>query len=406
MMFVLVAFSLALTGCGRELKLSIRASEDEKDQPSMALVRKIELSYHSPAGEERMREGVAVFGLSQPVSVKSELLRDLEVEDGGLFVARGYSGDGRLFLEGSAAARPDETDLVEIVLGREANERSALASTLIQKIELAGELKVAERVFEADELSAAARRGECLRLPPWVIPTNARSSPEIVFSTRILSDLHFQAGSMSEGKFVPWNAQERISQNGLGQSALALDHRFFDGLLYKKRLDFVLKIFSKEYEGCLNISSKPELASPVLSVSSAKGTEEPPLVIPPRPRGQEHLSGPRVLYPVAWLRVTNPNAIPLKVRVTGTVTLREGPKPMCAWTGLTEEGIRFFDARFERSIGHELTVRANDKGYVYFYGAAHAEGGECLGFTGAGLEVNWEVEADGVASQSKKGYVN
>src|SRR5262249_43589157 len=149
-------------------------------------VRNVEVSYRDPQGHEQVRESVPVVGLTQPMSMRQDLLKDVEVEKEGSFEARAYSGDGQLLLSGKASADPGEGDGVDIELGRGGPVKgSDLASPLLRRVRLVAPRIAGEFNRDAVELRKGAEEKRCLQMPQIEMDPSTGGEPKIVFESTI-----------------------------------------------------------------------------------------------------------------------------------------------------------------------------------------------------------------------------
>lgn len=264
---ILSFWAVFIAGCGSDLKLSVRAAESEKDQPSTQLVRKVELSYHDASGSEKMRESVPVLGLSQPVSFKSDLVKDLEVEEGGRFEARAYSGDGYQLLHGSSQVPAEADDGIEIVMGRDGfNQvggvsKFALSSPTLRKIKVAHSNVSSEFALDARFLQESAIQNNCAELPLIQINAGSGVFPSLILESSIFGAAYqYEAGQFENGNFVSWGGLQSTVLGATGEPIIELGKNFYQGRLLQSSKQFLLRLRSSHEEGCLKVSTKIETA--------------------------------------------------------------------------------------------------------------------------------------------------
>jgi hypothetical protein len=293
--FMLLVAVLGLSACGKSGKLSVKADPNEKDQPSTALVRKVEISYRDPGGKEQMREAVAAYGMGQPISVDSEKLKDLDWDEKGSFEARAYSGDGLLLLRGESVARKNDSEEVEVVLSR-TNNQAAASSAVIRAIRIDGGSGLSRFRAEGTDLRAVASTNHCLALPVIAMPSDSGLPVQIVFEGTIKApSLKYEIAGE-----VPQAQIHEMKINGAGDAVIELR---------PSSQKQTYRIFSKEYEGCLDVETKAKVIAPVLEFKNFGGEDT-------RPRDIE-----AELRRIGALVVHNPNDREITITVRATVSL-------------------------------------------------------------------------------------
>ena len=194
---------MVFTACGKDIKVSIKAAEVEKGQPAAALTRKIDVTYRSADGQEQLRETVAVLGLSQPASLKSDLVKKVEWKKEGKWEAWAYSADGILLLKGTSQPDPDQTSLVEIELNRKEVQTAALGSALLRKIRIANAPELSNYRMDAQELSKIPDLANCKPLPNMMLHPASGVFPTLVF-VFFLEYLYSQLIAVSLFHFCPF----------------------------------------------------------------------------------------------------------------------------------------------------------------------------------------------------------
>ncbi|MBI3542352.1 MAG: hypothetical protein HY075_03645 [Deltaproteobacteria bacterium] len=230
LILLLTIVGMGLSGCGKDMKVSVRATESEKDQPSAALVRKVEVSYHDPAGHEQLRENIPVLGLAQPVSMRSDLLKDVRVEKDGVFEARGYSGDGMLLLRGVTRADPDEADTVEVLLNRDASHPATMALPVLRRIRLVDAPISGDFTRTEADLRAESRSGRCLVLPDLRMSPSLGAYPKLILEGAVKgASFQIEVGHRKDDGSFQLAAVLGPKMNPVGDAQLELGRTFLEG---------------------------------------------------------------------------------------------------------------------------------------------------------------------------------
>ncbi|MBI3555099.1 MAG: hypothetical protein HY074_02395 [Deltaproteobacteria bacterium] len=373
----LVAFSLVFAGCGKDMKLGIKAAETEKDQPSAALVRNVQVTYHTPAGKEEMRESIPVLGLSQPVSTRADLLKDLHVEKDGVFEARGYTADGILVLRGQALANPEAGDAIEITLDREASQATLLGSPVLRRIKLAD--AAISQSFErtAKEFQAGSANGRCVEMPDLKFNLASGAHPKIVFEGAIsMPSFKVEVGVRAErGLFKALSATLPLANNSAGHAELELGRRFLDGALFTKPMSLIIKLYSNQYEGCLEFKTRPEVAPLTAFYTQERGVGM-----------DQRQQFP--LFALGELHLVNPNDYAMQVKVVGTVSALAGDKRLQPCIHRYKDTTTFDKLRCPAMISETITVQPHHIGGLGVFPALNLHPIELVS---RGIRIDWSV---------------
>ncbi len=368
--------SMVFVGCGKDMKLGIKAAEAEKDQPSAALVRNVQVTYHTPAGHEEMRESIPVLGLSQPVSTRADLLKDLHVEKDGIFEARGYTSDGILVLRGQAFANPEQGEAVEIIMDREASQATTLGSPLLRRIRLANASTPREFVREAKDFRAESDNGRCVELPDLRLNPASGSHPKLIFEGAVKApSFRVEVGIRVErGLFKALSGLVPVQINPAGDGELELGHRFLDGLLFKGPTSFIIRLHSNQYEGCLEIKTRPEPAPlrVVFSLGRGAGVD----VMRHHP-----------LSALGELSLLNPNDYTVSARVVGIMTSLATSERLQPCLHQNGDTVLFEKLRCAPTITETIEVPAHGRGgFAVFAGMSSK-----WDFFNRQLRIDWNV---------------
>lgn len=365
---VMVVFGILAAGCGskRDMHVEIKAEEREKDQPSAALVRKVELTYHTPGGEEKLRQGIAVLGLGQPVSVSADQLKEIEVEKGGVFEARGYASDGILLLRGTAQADPEARDTIDITLSRSASQSTVLGSPLLRRVRLADASLPRGFMRDAREVQAESEGGRCVEVPPFKMD-NAGISPKIVLEGAVKAPSFKAEISVASGR----GAQRKIPEafplriNSAGDAELELGQAFLDGALYKSSVRMEVRIYSNQYEGCLRLATHPVMLPVRVDPRMERGVND------------EIYSG--AVAPSQTLMFSNPNSADVQVKFTASIAdagsaAALGSKHQICYS-FSNDPQRASSLSCREQLSEVFVMRANEgRGISFFLGLMYIHG--------------------------------
>ena len=381
---VIILVCLLFAGCGKDMKLGIKAAESEKDQPSAALVRNVQVTYHTPAGKEEMRENIPVLGLSQPVSTRADMLKDLHVEKDGVFEARGYTADGILVLRGQALASPEDSDAVQITLDRDASQATVLGSPLLRRIRLANAALPLEFTRDAKDFRTESDSGHCVVLPDLKINPGSGSQPKLIFEGAVKApSFKVEVGFRAErGLFKALSALVPVLINAAGDGELEFGRHFLDGALFKGPRSFIIRLHSTQYEGCLEIKTRPELA-PVRAVFT------------PGSGASMELSTGRYSYylPFGILNLSNPNDYPVNVQVAGIMTSMATSERLQPCIHQHGDRFQWEQLRCVPMISETIVVGPHERGGLAVF----------VGMNSAGLRLNRRLRIDWSIS-SKTGF--
>ncbi|MEW6055716.1 MAG: hypothetical protein AB1540_03805 [Bdellovibrionota bacterium] len=290
-------FAIFGLGCGSDLKLSLRSDEKDKDHPSVALVRRVELTYHNGSGREELRQNIPVLGLSQPVATESEAIRNLDWDKEGIFEARAYTADGLLLLRGTTRANPDEEQEVRITMSRSESQASAMGSAYLKKLRVRRVPELADYELNAGQLRAEMDRQGCVTLPALVLRTSGFEFPQLTFETTVKSpQLTFEVGqSDAQGAFQGWAGKMAIPLGVTGDPEIELGNQFFNGVLFQgSNKQFQIRFYSDQYEGCVNVTTRLQTLPLIVTASAREGAGAV---------AQRFLRVP----PIAHILIRNPN---------------------------------------------------------------------------------------------------
>jgi len=347
-------------GCGRDLKLSIKAHEADKDGTGAALARKVELSYRDPSGTETLREAIPVLGLSQPVAFQSEKLKKMEWSEGGRFEARAYSSDGLLVLAGASAPLKTDQKEVEVVIGHSPVAglgAMQLHSAVIRKIHLKHSAADGDQSWDLDRLESTKGRQNCLHLPGIQLKQNQAVAPELAIECSLKApDLDYEVYEQNgNGQYLSLVPRQSLPVSSNGQPTLEIGSQFLDGRVLVKKANYQVRLFSSVYEGCLEFQAGPSAESPQVTVSTFPG---------PRQYGVTGLVSPR-----STITITNPNRVPLQIHFSATARLSSGSHALQLHYAHSAAASVITDMIKGVGLTHELEVAALSKSEVSVYAA-------------------------------------
>lgn len=385
--WILVVASLAV-GCGkRDLNLSVKAADSERDQPTAALVRKVELTYSSPAGKEQMHQSIPVLGLSQPVSARADLLKDVEVEEGGVFEARGYTSEGLLMLRGLAQAH-DNSEGVEIAMGRDGNPPELMDKPLLRRVRLANVPNGSSFEKDVKDLPATPNGGSehCTELPALKIGGGqAGSFPKIILEAAVKAPkFTVELGvRLEKGLFKALEGERVLPINPAGDAELELGRQLLNGALLKHAWKLMFRLHSSRYEGCFEVTTNPEFFPPELS---------------------EHLTGgwgkaPNFFNnePMAYMDVFNPNTVPMRIEIAGAINQAQSGAVMWPCYDLSAAPRPLSSVRCKNQMAAKVLVSAGGFQRIGVFGALPQSGSSYFDMVTKGLKVSWVINAEAVA---------
>jgi hypothetical protein len=339
--FMLLVIIVSLSACGKSAKLSVKADQNEKDQPSTANVRKIEISYRDPGGKEQMRESVAAYGMGQPIAVDSDKLKDLDWDENGSFEARAYTGDGLLLLRGESKATKNDSGEVEVVLSR-ANSQATVSSAVIRSIRVEGAQGLSRFKTGESDLRASLAKQRCLTLPVIAMPADG-ATVAIVFEGAIKSpSLRYEIDGEAQG------LSQEMKLNGAGDAVIELA---------SKSQKQTIRVYSKEYEGCLDVETRLKMAAPALEFNHHS-------------EASTLSSGvDRELMWLGAMTVHNPNDRDLRVQIRATITLPTSSTPVPFLHHDRDKMMKGRDINLVRSVSEIRIIRAHWKTVIWIYGA-------------------------------------
>lgn len=377
-LFFCLSVGLVFAGCGRDLKLSVKAAENEKDQPAAALVRKVELTYHDPRGNEEVRESFAVLGLAQPVSAHSDLVKELRPQEGGHFEARGYSADGLLLLRGEAPARED-SDTIEVVLSRQKSQESLLDSPVVRRIRMADVPGVSDYQLDAKQVREKLIQRQCQTLPPLRIQRAAGKFPKLIIEGAVKAPtIRLMAKLMvAGGEVKAWIDWKTMKINPAGEAELELGRDFMDGVLLKSPSKVRFDLWSSHEEGCLEVETRPEtrpVAIEFQRFDEAIGKELHRWSIPA----------------IGGIAIRNPNDMPVSISIVGVVTEASSGKVTRPLWAIGQDQKNMDELRADSDqIQHTIEVSAGGMVSLGLYGAV--VGGK---LASSGVKVSWTVKSN------------
>lgn len=367
--------AILFSGCGKEMKLSVKAAESEKDLPTAALVRKVELTYHDAKGQETLRESFPVLGLSQPVSARSDLLKELKVDSKGMFEARGYTTDGLLMLRGWAQV-PENSNTIEIEMNRQESQRAVLGAPLLRRVRLANVTsELSDFSREVREVHAGDQPLKCLEIPPIQISLGAGTSPRLILEAAIKAP-HFRLETSifsGNGELQSMPEQGALKINNAGEAEIEFGKSFLEGLLFKKPLRMILKIHSHQYEGCLDVTTRPH-ALPMTSRFQLLG-------------GVGALAqGFLPLQPVAMLYFMNPNDFPAVIKVNANLTNQLDGQALVSCIDRSDAPLRYEQLKCVSQVTETLNMAPHGTGGIVFFPGRAPRNGQLLN---RALRLDW-----------------
>lgn len=396
-MVLVLVFGLVAEGCGkRSVNLSVKAADSERDQPTAALVRKVDLSYRSPEGKEEMRESLAVLGLSQPVSARSDLLKEVRVQEGGTFEARGYTSEGLLMLRGLAQAR-DDSDTVEITMGREGEQARPLGQPLLRRVRLVNVPAASGFEREARDLvpgSSEAGEEKCTGLPGLKINSAGGVYPKLILEGAVKAPkFTIEIGVRGDkGLFKALEAARVLPINAAGDSELEFGRQFLKGALLEHAWRLLLRLHSSHYEGCFELTTHPELSPPLATAHLGAGV------------GQARRGNFPNVDPAGYVEVYNPNAVPVRVDVTGVAENHPQTEWLRLCFDLVGKTMSVPNLQCLPTIAAKLELSPGETRRVGLFGAMTANTPTLYDMATRGLRVQWMVNATAVqASDAEYG---
>ena len=328
---VVVSIFTLLVGCGKDVSLSVRPTESERNSPVLGLVRKIEVTYHDAEQHETVRESVSVLGLQTPVQISKDVLKDLQLQRGGRFDVNAFSEDQRLVMSGTRQLQEDEvSDVVEVELSHTQSE-SITRGLFLQRVRFEGIPMLAH--FQQTSFPAIDRsrpievaagsnhfnvQANCQAVNNFNLDSGRGSTPTMVLTSQVVGTQYRYRSNLLTG---PGQYLEGVTElSASGEAVIRFDAQQIFSQLRDARTTFRLAVYSSsslpeadgEFQACYDI----ELIRPALEFDAMAGVHN---ILPGPCSGVN--CGANVEYQpdsnhVLFLAVGNPNPFPIEVEVS------------------------------------------------------------------------------------------